>query len=81
MRTDRFVVGIHAKSLRANMDPLPVIDALIPAMAELPGAVLQINVHDEIFDRVQPLVRARSSAPSCWRGQGSQTWTSGSILT
>jgi Glycosyltransferase Family 4 len=48
--TERFVVGIHAKSLRANMDPLPVIDALIPAVAELPGAVLQVNVHDEIFD-------------------------------
>jgi hypothetical protein len=46
----RFVVGVHAKSLRANMDPLPVIDALGTAVAELPGAVLRIDVHDEIFD-------------------------------
>jgi glycosyltransferase involved in cell wall biosynthesis len=47
---ERFVVGVHAKSLRANMDPLPVIDALAVALAELPGAVLQVDVHDEIFD-------------------------------
>ncbi|MGK2882123.1 MAG: glycosyltransferase family 1 protein [Mycobacterium sp.] len=46
----RFVVGVHAKSLRANMDPLPVVDALCASMAELPDATLQINVHDEIFD-------------------------------
>jgi hypothetical protein len=47
---ERFVVGVHAKSLRANMDPLPVIDALAAAVAELPGAVLRVDVHDEIFD-------------------------------
>lgn len=47
---DSFVVGVHAKSLRANMDPLPVIDALGAAVAELPGAVLRVDVHDEIFD-------------------------------
>ncbi len=46
---ERFVVGVHAKSLRANMDPLPVIDALAAALAELPDAVLQVDVHDEIF--------------------------------
>jgi len=46
----RFVVGVHAKSLRANMDPLPVVDALARALAPLPGAVLHINVHDEVFD-------------------------------
>jgi hypothetical protein len=47
---DRFVVGVHAKSLRANMDPLPVVDALVDIVSALPEAVLQINVHDEIFD-------------------------------
>jgi hypothetical protein len=47
---ERFVVGVHAKSLRANMDPLPVIDAVGAAVAELPDAVLQVDVHDEIFD-------------------------------
>lgn len=48
--TARFVVGVHAKSLRANMDPLPIVTALVEIVAELPNAVLQINVHDEIFD-------------------------------
>jgi hypothetical protein len=47
---ERFVVGVHAKSLRANMDPLPVVDALVAVLSALPDAVLQINVHDEIFD-------------------------------
>ena len=49
-RGDRFVVGVHAKSLRANMDPFPVLDTLVDTVADLPGAVLQIDVHDEIFD-------------------------------
>ena len=47
---ERFVIGVHAKSLRANMDPLPVLDALVPIVAAFPGAILQIDVHDEIFD-------------------------------
>jgi hypothetical protein len=47
---DQFVVGVHAKSLRANMDPLPIVDALVEIVSALPQAVLQINVHDEIFD-------------------------------
>ncbi|MDT5009842.1 MAG: hypothetical protein QOH57_1459, partial [Mycobacterium sp.] len=45
-----FVVGVHVKSLRANMDPFPVLDTLVETVAALPGAVLQINVHDEIFE-------------------------------
>jgi hypothetical protein len=47
---ERFVVGVHAKSLRANMDPLPIVDALVEIVSMLPQAVLQIDVHDEIFD-------------------------------
>ena len=47
---DRFVIGIHAKSLRANMDPLPIIDTLVDIVSALPHAILQIDVHDEIFD-------------------------------
>jgi len=46
----QFVIGLHAKSLRANMDPVPIIDALIGIVSVLPKAVLQIDVHDEIFD-------------------------------
>jgi hypothetical protein len=49
-RGEQFVVGVHAKSLRANMDPLALLDTLVDAIAEFPDAVLQINVHDEVFD-------------------------------
>jgi hypothetical protein len=48
--SDSFVVGVHAKSLRANMDPLPIVAALVDIISELPHAVLQVDVHDEIFD-------------------------------
>ncbi|WP_016884249.1 MULTISPECIES: hypothetical protein [unclassified Rhodococcus (in: high G+C Gram-positive bacteria)] len=47
--SDDFVVGVHVKSLRANMDPFPVLDALTRTVAALRGARLQIDVHDEIF--------------------------------
>lgn len=47
---DSFVVGVHVKSLRANMDPLPIVEALAEIVSHLPEAVLQIDVHDEIFD-------------------------------
>lgn len=46
-----FVVGLHAKSLRANMDVLGVARALAAAVCDLPDARLQIDVHDEIFER------------------------------
>jgi hypothetical protein len=45
-----FVIAVHAKSIRANMDPLPVIDALVPIVQTLPDAILQVDVHDEVFD-------------------------------
>jgi hypothetical protein len=46
---DGFAVGLHAKSLRANMDVPGVAAALAAATAELPGARLRIDVHDEVF--------------------------------
>jgi len=49
-RQDRFVVAVHAKSVRANMDVLPVMDTLVPLVQSLPNAVLQLDVHDEIFE-------------------------------
>ena len=45
-----FIVAVHAKSVRANMDLLPVMDALVPLAESLPDAVLQLDVHDEIFE-------------------------------
>ncbi|MFD5721547.1 glycosyltransferase [Streptomyces sp. NPDC127036] len=47
---DTFTVGLHAKSIRPNMDPLPVTRVLADALAELPDAVLRVDCHPEIDD-------------------------------
>ncbi|MDQ2749210.1 MAG: glycosyltransferase family 1 protein, partial [Actinomycetota bacterium] len=48
--TGRFVIGVHAKSVRASMDPLPVIYALVQVVRELGDAELRVNVHHDVFD-------------------------------
>jgi hypothetical protein len=45
-----FVVGVHAKSVRASMDPLPVIRALADVIPAMPGGRLQVNIHHDVFD-------------------------------
>jgi hypothetical protein len=45
-----FVVGVHAKSVRASMAPLPVIRVLAAVVPTLPGGRLQVNVHHDVFD-------------------------------
>ena len=48
---DGFVVGLHAKSLRANMDVRGGGAACWPTtVAGLPGARLRIDIHHEVFD-------------------------------
>lgn len=42
-----FVVGMHAKSVRANADPVPVARVLAAAVAGLPGAALRVDAHDD----------------------------------
>jgi hypothetical protein len=49
-RSSAFRVGLHVKSVRAGMDPLAVLPVLEQAVSRLPGAVLQVNVHHELFD-------------------------------
>lgn len=44
-----FRVGVHVKSLRASMAPLPVIRALRDAVGRIPGAVLQVNGHRDVL--------------------------------
>lgn len=44
-----FRVGLHVKSLRASMDPLTILPALVEAVQELPGAVLQVNGHRDVL--------------------------------
>ncbi|PWW66852.1 glycosyltransferase family protein [Actinokineospora spheciospongiae] len=46
-----FVVGLHAKSKRANSDPVPVARALAAAVAALPGAHLRVDAHDDAGGR------------------------------
>ena len=45
-----FRVGLHLKSLRANMDPMRILPTLVEAVAGLDDAVLQVNCHRDILD-------------------------------
>jgi hypothetical protein len=45
-----FTVGLHAKSLRPNMAPLPVLDVLTEVVAEFPDARLLVDIHTEIVE-------------------------------
>jgi glycosyltransferase involved in cell wall biosynthesis len=47
---DDVVFGVHAKSLRANMDAVGVAAAVADALADLPGTTLRIDLHDELLD-------------------------------
>jgi glycosyltransferase involved in cell wall biosynthesis len=46
----RFVVGVHAKSLRASMDPLAVLRVLTQTLRGLPNAELRVDVHTDVMD-------------------------------
>ena len=65
---DEWVVGVHLKSLRASMDPLPVVEVLAKVVPDLPGARLRVDVHTDVmtpgFPRHDPDVawRVRSLA-------------------
>jgi beta-1,4-mannosyltransferase len=47
---ERPVVGLHLKSLRANLQAAPVLRSLIRAVGRLPQAELRVDVHDEALD-------------------------------
>ncbi|WP_193609172.1 glycosyltransferase family 1 protein [Nocardioides lijunqiniae] len=49
-RAGAFRVGLHVKSLRASMDPLRLLPTLVETVRALPGAVLQVNAHHDVFD-------------------------------
>ena len=51
---DGFVIGIHAKSLRASMDPLPVVEAIVEVLAQMPGARLRVDAHTDVMTPVFP---------------------------
>ncbi len=46
-----FVVGVHCKSLRAGMDPGPVVETAARTLARLAGARLRVDVHTDVMAR------------------------------
>ncbi|WP_344428483.1 glycosyltransferase family 1 protein [Pseudonocardia ailaonensis] len=42
-----FTVGVHAKSVRTNSDPVGVALALVEAVRDLPGASVRVDAHDD----------------------------------
>jgi beta-1,4-mannosyltransferase len=55
----RPVVGLHLKSLRANVRALPVLRSLVEAIGLLPQTVLRVDVHAEALDPTFPRYDAR----------------------
>lgn len=51
---DEFRLGIHLKSLRANMVGIPLLQATAAAVAKVPGGILQVNLHHDVFDEDGP---------------------------
>lgn len=45
-----FRIGVHVKSRRPSMDPLPVLRVLVAELRSMPGAVLQVNGHRDLLD-------------------------------
>jgi hypothetical protein len=67
------VIGVHAKSLRANLDPLPVLVALDNAARLLPRTVVRVDLHPDVPERTDRAaveltdwLRRRDGDPS-WR--------------
>lgn len=49
-RQEEFRLGIHLKSLRANMVGIPLLQAAAGAVTKIPGGILQVNLHHDVFD-------------------------------
>ncbi|KZF05347.1 MULTISPECIES: hypothetical protein [unclassified Rhodococcus (in: high G+C Gram-positive bacteria)] len=48
--SDSFVIGVHAKNLRSNMDPLAVMDAVVEAARSLPDATVRLDIDEDVFE-------------------------------
>lgn len=53
-----FLIGVHAKDLRANLDPLPVLAQIADALPRLPGARLRVDVHPRVLSAADDRSRA-----------------------
>ena len=45
-----FRIGLHVKSLRANMNPLPLVRAIAETRHEFPNVVLQVDGHPQVLE-------------------------------
>ena len=62
-RRDGVTIGIHLKSLRANMAALPSVNACLSALPEAgPGARLRVNLHRSVAESGRPAERALVAA-------------------
>ncbi|WP_146149520.1 glycosyltransferase family 1 protein [Kineococcus rhizosphaerae] len=57
------VVGVHLKSLRANLVAGPVLESAAEAVRRLPGTVLRVDVHGEALE---PSFPRHDAALSAW---------------
>ncbi|MGV8873766.1 MAG: glycosyltransferase family 1 protein [Rhodococcus sp. (in: high G+C Gram-positive bacteria)] len=48
--SDSFVIGVHAKNLRANIDPLAVMDSVVEAARSIPNAIVRLDIDEEVFE-------------------------------
>lgn len=55
-----FVVGVHMKGMRANLDPLAVVDTVIETVRALPDAVVRIDADDNAVGVKAALDRYRA---------------------
>ncbi|MET0965947.1 MAG: glycosyltransferase family 1 protein [Nakamurella sp.] len=57
---ETLLIGVHAKSLRANLDPLPVLIALDSAMKDVQGTRVRVDLHPDLLTRTdQPATALR----------------------
>jgi len=57
---DTLLIGVHAKSLRANLDPMPVLVALDIATTGRPNIRVRVDLHPDLLTRPdQPAVELR----------------------
>ena len=75
---DGFVVGVHVKSLRASMDPLPVIERIVgDAGPDCPGARLRVDAHTDVMTPGgrPPRTGSRTRLRSSWPPRAASTCT------
>ncbi|MGJ9373504.1 glycosyltransferase [Nesterenkonia sp. CF4.4] len=53
-RDEEFRLGVHLKSLRANIVGVEVLQAALAALREIPGSVLQVDLHRDVFEAAGP---------------------------